>query len=94
VAVHNQVSWQMSSNDEDIGYIKSKLENIDAHFTRLESENKVLRDKMDAISNQLFVYRHFIIMLRATGVGLFFILTLKFGDVVDVISSWFSKGGS
>jgi hypothetical protein len=82
----------MSSNDEDIGYIKSKLETIDENLKRLESENRELRVKVDQISSQLVMYRHFIVMLRATGVGLFMLLTIKFGDIMSAISALFGKG--
>lgn len=74
-----------SSMEESIGYIKSKLENQDEDIKRLNESLISLSKKVDNLSDQLAMYRHFTIMLRTAAVGVFIILTTKFGDFVEWI---------
>lgn len=72
-----------SSIEESIGYIKSKLENQDEDIKRLNESLISLSKKVDNLSDQLAMYRHFTIMLRTAAVGVFIILTAKLGDMME-----------
>lgn len=76
-----------SSIEESIGYIKSKLESQDEDIKRLNQSLNNLSTKVDNLADQLAMYRHFTIMLRTTAVGVFIVLTAKFGDILD----WFKN---
>ena len=77
-----------SSIEESIGYIKSKLESQDEDIKRLSNSLDNLSNKVDNLSDQLAMYRHFTIMLRTTAVGVFIVLTTKFGDVLDWLKNF------
>jgi len=71
------------NRDEEFGYIKGQLESIDRRIQELEGENKTLSDKMDKVGEELAVYRHFVIWIRSTLLVGAFILTVKFGDLMN-----------
>jgi|TARA_R110000787_G_scaffold193899_2_gene305437 hypothetical protein len=78
------------NNDEEFGFIKAKLESIDRRLQVLDEENKEQSNKMDELSNELAMYRHFVIWIRGSLLVGAFILTMKWGDLM----SWFNGDGA
>jgi len=78
-------------NNEEIGYIKAKVESlydkveeyrqgdIDAH----KSIEQSLRD----IRDQLSLYKHLVLFVKALGLTLLFIIAFKFGDIKELWST-------
>ena len=78
------------NNDEEFGFIKAKLESIDRRLQVLDEENKEQSNKMDELSNELAMYRHFVIWIRGSLLVGACILTMKWGDLM----SWFNGDGA
>lgn len=76
----------MGSTDQDIGYIKGKVENYGHRLKIQEKKLNEINTKLNEISSQLGFYRHIIVFTRSIlWVGLI-IITLKFGDVQNMWS--------
>lgn len=73
------------NRDEEFGYIKSKVESLEEETRRQAEELSNINDKLDALSSQLAMYRHFIIWARSVAIIGITLLTIKFGD----IKNWF-----
>ena len=67
----------MSSMEEDIGYIKAKT---DSNTKAIE----VLTVEMKAMRDELSLYKHFVVFMKALGLMIICVATLKFGDVIDI----------
>lgn len=78
------------SNDEDFGFIKGQLQSIERRIQTLEEEskekNKELSTKMDSLTEELAMYRHFVIWLRSSLLVAAFFITMKWGDLMDWIN--------
>ena len=71
----------MGSTDQDIGYIKGKVESLETRIEDQEEQLDAISIKLDEISGQLGLYRHVLMFIRTvlwTGAA---IVTLKFGDI-------------
>lgn len=73
------------NRDEEFGYIKSKVESLEEETRRQAEELSNINAKLDALSSQLAMYRHFIIWARSVAIIGITLLTIKFGD----IKNWF-----
>lgn len=78
------------NRDEEFGYIKGQLESIEHRLQDMEEETKELTDKMDDVSDELAMYRHFVVWIRSSLVVGAFVLTMKWGDLM---TWWNGEGG-
>lgn len=71
------------NRDEEFGYIKGKLESIEGRLQELEADNKEMSDKMDAVTEEFAKYRHFVIWIRGVVLTGAFLMTMKWGDLMN-----------
>ena len=81
------------NRDEEFGYIKSKVESLEAKTQRQAEQLSDINTKLDSLTSQLAMYRHFIIWARSVAIIGITLLTLKFGDIKDWIFTGHSSGG-
>ena len=78
----------------DLRHLEVEIEHLKKDINELKQSDKAQTDdytqKLDAIDkkldkaiNQLDMYRHFTIFIRAVLIGIIMIVTLKFGDLKD-----------
>lgn len=70
------------NRDEEFGYIKGQLESIAHKVQAMEEEKKELSAKLDALTDELAMYRHFVVWIRSSLLIGAFILTMKWGDLM------------
>lgn len=71
------------NRDEEFGYIKGQLESIERRIQELEEHNTELSDKVDKVGSELAMYRHFVVWIRTTLLGMAFLVTMKWGDLMN-----------
>lgn len=78
------------NRDEEFGYIKGKLESIEERIQDLERQENIeeLSNKVDSLSEEMAMYRHFVIWIRSVVIGTAFLLTMKWGDLMN----WWDGG--
>ena len=74
----------MTRNDEDIGYIKSKLDNLEYRVKELDEDHSATADELQSVKQEIAFYRHVIMFVRTLFWIAAAIVTLKFGDIPDI----------
>lgn len=71
------------NRDEEFGYIKGKIESIETRTDAQQAQLDEISNSLDAITDKLAMYRHFIIYLRYMFLVGAFVITMKFGDIKE-----------
>lgn len=78
------------NRDEEFGYIKGKIEQLEDKTGTQQTQLNSIETKLDDLSGQLSMYRHFVIWVRYVGVVGITLLTIKLGDIK---MWWNGEGG-
>lgn len=71
------------NRDEEFGYIKGQLESIAHDIRQLEDAHVKLSEKVDKVEDELAMYRHFVVWIRSSLLVGAFIITMKWGDLMN-----------
>jgi len=69
------------NRDEEFGYIKGKIEQLEDKSDTQQEQLDSIDAKLDSLSSQLAMYRHFVVWLRYMGIVGITFLTMKLGDI-------------
>jgi len=77
---HKHLETEIEHLKQAVQELKDRdKEQTDDYTQKLDALNA----KMDKALDQLAMYRHFTVFIRAVLIGIIMILTLKFGDIKD-----------